>query len=142
MEIPQIDLEDDNGAGKGVRPPPPLPMDDPEHQIKMMLDRALAPRDPFAEFCEETTLNGWYYLAKRGVGLIPRSYWVLVVFASLCAAAFFCHGATTEWLGSTTLITVDSVSASLDKVVFPAITVCNQNQVFENNNIIDMQGGF
>ena len=104
-------------------------VDDSERRLKIMMDQALAPRDPFSEFCEETTLNGWYYLAKRGVGLIPRSFWAVVVLASLCAAAFFCHGATTEWLDSTTLITVDSVSASLNKVVFPAITVCNQNQV-------------
>ena len=93
------------------------------------MKQALAPRDPFSEFCEETTLNGWYYLAKRGVGIISRTYWSLVVVASICAAAFFCYGITNEWMDSSVIITVDSVSASLDKVVFPAITICNQNQV-------------
>ena len=104
---------------------------DEEDSLKQLMKQAIAPRTPFSEFCEETTLNGWYYLSKRGVGLVGRSYWFLVVLASLGAAGFFCHGTTSEWLDSTVIITVDSVSASLDKVVYPAITVCNQNQVGE-----------
>ena len=102
---------------------------DEEDSLALLMKQAIAPRGPFSEFCEETTLNGWYYLSKRGVGLVGRSYWSLVVLASLGAAGFFCHGTTSEWLDSSVIITVDSVSASLDKVVFPAITVCNQNQV-------------
>ena len=102
---------------------------DEADSLELLLKQAVAPRGPFSDFCEETTLNGWYYLSRRGVGLIGRSYWSLVVLASLGAAGFFCHGTTSEWLDSSVIITVDSVSASLDKVVYPAITVCNQNQV-------------
>ena len=47
MEVFRIDVEEANHEG----------------QLKELMDQALAPRDPFSEFCEETTLNGWYYLA-------------------------------------------------------------------------------
>ena len=104
-------------------------LDPDEDPLEHMMNEALAPRGPFSEFCEETTLNGWYYLAKRGLGMIGRSYWSLAVLASILLAVFFCYGATTEWLNSDVLITVDTVTASLDKVAFPGLTICNQNQV-------------
>ena len=90
---------------------------------------ALKPRNQFSEFCEETTLNGWYYLAKQNIGKIGRIYWGLVVLGSLVLSGFFIYGATNEFLQSTVIITVDSVTASLDKVLFPSLVVCNQNQV-------------
>ena len=95
----------------------------------LKLQETLKPRNQFSEFCEETTLNGWYYLAKKSVGRIGRSYWGLVVLGSLVLSGFFIYGATNEFLDSTVIITVDSVTASLDKVLFPSLVVCNQNQV-------------
>ena len=89
----------------------------------------LKPRNQWTEFCEETTLNGWYYLAKQNIGKIARSYWGLVVLGSLILAGVFVYGATDEFLNSTVIITVDSVTASLDRVLFPSLVVCNQNQV-------------
>ena len=98
----------------------------------LKFQEALKPRNQFSEFCEETTLNGWYYLAKKSVGRIGRSYWALVVLGSLVLSGFFIYGATNEFLDSTVIITVDSVTASLDKVLFPSLVVCNQNQVPQN----------
>ena len=117
----------------GENSPEPHPDGDP---LEQMMKEALAPRSTFSEFCEETTLNGWYYLAKRGVGRISRSYWSLAVLASIGLALFFCYGATTEWLDSDVIITVDSVTASLDKVAFPGLTVCNQNQVIRFTRLL------
>ena len=89
----------------------------------------IKPRNQLKEFCEETTLNGWYYLAKKGVGKIGRGYWVLVVLFSLCLSGNFIYSATNEYLDASVIITVDSVTASLDKVIFPSLVICNQNQV-------------
>ena len=92
-------------------------------------DQILKPRNQFSEFCEETTLNGWYYLAKRSVGKVGRSYWLLVVVCSLVLSGWFIYGATNQFMEASVIITVDSVTASLDKVLFPSLVVCNQNQV-------------
>ena len=92
-------------------------------------DEVFKPRNQFSEFCEETTLNGWYYLAKRSVGKIGRSYWLVVVVGSLILSGWFIYGATNEFMKASVIITVDSVTASLDKVLFPSLVVCNQNQV-------------
>ena len=93
-----------------------------------ILDK-LKPRNQFDEFCEETTLNGWYYLAKQSIGRIGRTYWSMVIIASLVIAGFFIYGATVEFFESSVIITVDSVTASLNKTLFPSLVVCNQNQV-------------
>ena len=92
-------------------------------------DEIFKPRNQFSEFCEETTLNGWYYLAKRSVGKIGRSYWLLVVVCSLVLSGWFIYGATNQFMDASVIITGNSVTASLDKVLFPSLVVCNQNQV-------------
>ena len=86
-------------------------------------------RSIFEEFCEETTLNGWYYMAKQNLTKCSRVFWAFMILSSIGLAVFFCVGIVTEFLNSNVIITVDSVSASLDNVLFPSIVVCNQNQV-------------
>ena len=86
-------------------------------------------RSIFEEFCEETTLNGWYYMAKQNLTKCSRVFWTFMILSSIGLAFFFCVGIVTEFLNSNVIITVDSVSASLDNVLFPSMVVCNQNQV-------------
>ena len=83
----------------------------------------------FFEFCENTTLDGWYYLVKQNISKSSRIFWAFVIFLSIGLAVVFCHGIISEFLVSDVIITVDSVSATLDNVLFPSIVVCNQNQV-------------
>ena len=84
---------------------------------------------PFFEFCEDTTLHGWNYLVKRNISKSSRLFWAFVIFLSIGLAVVSCHGIISEFLVSDVIITVDSVSATLDNVLFPSIVVCNQNQV-------------
>ena len=100
-----------------------------------MIDMMVKPRNQFEEFCEETTLNGWYYLAKKGVGKLGRGYWIGVVLCSLFLSGNFIFSATNEYLDASVIITVDSVTASLDKVIFPSLVICNQNQVIRLGQI-------
>ena len=79
------------------------------------------PRNQFSEFCEETTLNGWYYLAKRSVGKVGRSYWLLVLVGSLILSGWFIYGATNEFMDASVIITVDSVTASRTKFSSPPL---------------------
>ena len=73
-------------------------------------------RGVFDEFCEETTLNGWYYMAKQNMNKCSRFFWVLVILSSIGGAFFLCYGIVVEFLQSNVIITVESVSASLAEV--------------------------
>ena len=86
-------------------------------------------RSAFHEFCEETTLNGWYYMAKKNITRYSRFYWMGVIMSSLLGAFALCYGIVVEFLDSNVIITVQSVSASLDEVTFPSLVICNQDQV-------------
>ena len=86
-------------------------------------------RNTFNEFCEETNLNGWYYMAKKGLSKVSRVFWACVILGSIILSGWFNWVAFVQFMGSNVIITVDSVSASLDNVHFPAIIICNQNQV-------------
>ena len=96
-------------------------------------------RNNFEEFCEETTLNGWYYMAKQNLTKCSRLFWASMILSSIGLAFFFCIGIVTEFMNSNVIITVDSVSASLDNVLFPSMLVCNQNQVRDLRPILEFQ---
>ena len=72
---------------------------------------------------------GWYYLGKPFMGVGKKLFWVLVVLSSFVIAGLFCYTAITGFLTTYVLTTIDDVAAPLDKVVFPALVICNMNQV-------------
>ena len=96
-------------------------------------------RNNFEEFCEETTSNGWYYMDKQNLTKCSRLFWAFLILSSIGLAFFFCIGIVTEFMNSNVIITVDSVSASLDNVLFPSMLVCNQNQVRDLRPILEFQ---
>ena len=89
----------------------------------------LEPRSNFEEFCEETNLNGWYYMVKKNISKISRYFWATVIFASIFIACLFNYYIFWEFIKADVTITVESVTESLNKVLFPSIIICNQNQV-------------
>ena len=63
------------------------------------------------------------------MGVGKKLFWVLVVLSSFAIAGFLCYTAIIGYLTTFVLVTIDDVSAPLDKVIFPAVVVCNMNQV-------------
>ena len=82
-----------------------------------------------ADFCEHTSLHGWRYIFA---GNSPwRHIWVMIVCASIMIASFFIFTAASDFNRSTVVTTIHSTTESLDQVYFPAVTICNINQVNE-----------
>ena len=78
-------------------------------------------------YCEHTSLHGWYYIAK------DKKYWKIVwgiiVVASIIVASIFIYKAAEDFTKSTVVTTIQSTTVPLSEVYFPAVTVCNINQV-------------
>ena len=83
------------------------------------------------EFTQETSLNGMYFLGRRDLSWPRKLFWLVCVLVALTGAIQFNKLYVEEFLNDTVLITVKSVSASLDNVIFPAVTVCNNKKVRE-----------
>ena len=81
------------------------------------------------EFTQETSLNGMYFLGRRDLSWPRRLFWLVCVLVAFVGAIQFNKLYVEEFLNDTVLITVKSVSASLDYVHFPAVTVCNNKKV-------------
>ena len=81
------------------------------------------------EFTEETSLNGLYFLGRRDLSWPRRLFWLACILAAYAGAIRFNKLFVDEFLNDTVLITVKSVSASLDNIAFPAITICNNKKV-------------
>ena len=84
----------------------------------------------FKTYCEQTSLHGWYYIAKDGQKSRPwRIVWTTIVLAGIAVACFFIFNAADNFLKSTVVTTIHSTTVPLSEVYFPAVTVCNINQV-------------
>ena len=80
------------------------------------------------EYCEQTSLHGWYYIS----GSTRRAWkviWLAIVMTSIGVAAVFIFKAAEDFTKSTVVTTIQSTSEALSQVYFPAVTVCNINQV-------------
>ena len=80
------------------------------------------------QYCEQTSLHGWYYISGSS-----KSYWKVVwsaiVLTSIGVASLFIYKAAEEFTKSTVVTTIHSTTEPLSEVFFPAVTVCNINQV-------------
>ncbi len=98
-------------------------------------------------YCEQTSLHGWYYIIAadrrfwkgmwflvRDLMLLLRRYLIQlspmqIVTASIGVALAFVYTATEEFTKATVVTTIQSTTVPLSEVFFPAVTVCNINQV-------------
>ena len=82
----------------------------------------------FREYCEQTSLHGWFYTATSD-RKIWRLLWLLIVLTSMGVASVFVYKASEEFRKATVVTTIHSTTEPLSEVFFPAVTVCNINQV-------------
>ena len=82
----------------------------------------------FQRYCENTSLHGWQYIyVKSSKGW--RILWMGMVLSSVIIACCFVFKQTSEFTKATVVTTVDTTTAPLSDVFFPAVTICNINQV-------------
>ena len=62
-------------------------------------------------------------------GVIRKVIWLLVLLTFYSLAYFSTHEAIRQYMQSTTVTSMNSTTASLRDIYFPAISLCNVNQV-------------
>lgn len=84
----------------------------------------------FRTFCDETTLHGWRYIGLQNSFCHCHVFiWFVVVGAMSGLGIGFVISNTEEYINSGLQTNIETTTASLQDVYFPAITVCNINQV-------------
>ena len=89
-------------------------------------ERNTEPR--FVSFCNLTTLHGWNHLTSEQ-GATRKAVWSLAILASILASCYFAFLNIDEFMNSGTITSINSMTAPLSDITFPAITLCNVNPV-------------
>ena len=102
----------------------------------------------FEEFCESTGLHGWKYIGLvswkvfvfirffkllLSVHFQPKSkeryVWLIIVIGALGVAIFFLYMAIADFTSATVVTNIETTTAPLSEVFFPAIILCSINQI-------------
>ena len=81
------------------------------------------------EYCAQTSLHGWHYISVPGGRMAGRLVWTAIVLSSGGVASFLIYMAAEDFIKSKVVTTIHSTTEPLSEVYFPAVTVCNINQV-------------
>ena len=82
------------------------------------------------EYSEATTIHGIAYIFKNGLWPFERFLWILAVCLGVFLAIFLSVKAYVEWKDNPVLTTVATTGFPIEKVEFPAITICAQVILF------------
>ena len=81
------------------------------------------------EFANSTTIHGITYVFDRGIKAFDNLLWLLVVFFGAGIAVYMSVLAWNTWKEAPVLTSVSSTGLPLQKIDFPAITICSQGLI-------------
>ena len=82
----------------------------------------------FNSFCTHTTLHGWQYFATGSFTRLQKLFWCIIISISFFCATVLIYNNLLIFKNATVVTTVDTMTAPLDNIYFPSVTVCNLNQ--------------
>lgn len=79
------------------------------------------------QYAENTTIHGiGYIFGSSGISVLERLLWILIVCLGIFGAIFLSVTAYQNWQETPVLTTVATTGHPIEKVQFPAITICAQ----------------
>lgn len=82
----------------------------------------------FSTYCQQTSLHGWAYLTESN-HKYWRLAWALITITSIIGAVLLVLTEIHEFQHATIITTIGSLNVPLTEVYFPAVTICQINQV-------------
>ena len=81
------------------------------------------------EFANSTTIHGITYVFDRGIKAFDNLLWLMVVSIGAGIAVYMSVLAWNTWKEAPVLTSVSSTGLPLQKIDFPAITICSQGLI-------------
>ena len=78
------------------------------------------------EYSQSTTIHGFSYIGEDGLLIFERLLWIFIVCLGIFLSIYMSVSAYVEWKGNPVLTTVATTGFPIEKVEFPAITICAQ----------------
>lgn len=86
-------------------------------------------KENFLEYLTNSTLHGLRYIGTVTLSVVERVFFGLAFVMVICLAAYFISNIYQKWTSSPVIIGLDPVSTNIKEIPFPAVTLCNMNQV-------------
>ena len=83
------------------------------------------------EFSSVTTVHGITYLASSDHSFCARLFWILTVALAAIGTSYQVVSIWNLWGSSPVITTLETISYPIDKIEFPAVTLCPQGAVSE-----------
>ncbi|XP_045454262.1 pickpocket protein 28-like [Melitaea cinxia] len=80
------------------------------------------------EYLLTSTLHGLRYIGEKKLTWLERFFWLIAFGSSLICAGFFILNVYAKWRMSPMIVSINPENMPLNKLPFPAITICNVNQ--------------
>ena len=81
-------------------------------------------RKEFLSYLSETTVHGFRYIVQ-GNNTFERLFWILVIISGFLMSGHIIRSSFLEWDTTPLQTTVEKVSLPVERLDFPAITVCH-----------------
>ena len=91
-------------------------------------------------YAASTTIHGIQYIFEEKQKGLDRVLWIIAVGVSVFLALLLSFSAYVEWKENPVLTTVGTTGHPIEKVEYPAITICAQ--VMSNNIIFQIKVDF
>ena len=80
----------------------------------------------FQEYSETTTIHGIRYVLEKGSSYFERFLWLIIVLCGIGLAILISILAYIQWKENPVLTSISTTGYPIEKVPFPAITICAQ----------------
>jgi hypothetical protein len=78
------------------------------------------------EYSNSTTIHGIGYIFESGLWVLERLFWMIVVIIGIIFAITLSVAAYKQWKENPVLTSVATTGFPIEKVEFPAVTICAQ----------------
>ena len=92
-----------------------------------MEPQASNPKEFFKDFCEQTSLHGWNFLAYSKFKCIHVAFWLSVIIGASFVCMYCIYQSTDEFIEATVDFQTETLTEPLDNVFFPSIYISNKN---------------
>lgn len=86
-------------------------------------------RENVREYLVSSTLHGLRYIGTATLSVFERVFFGVSFFMVVVLAAYFISNVYQKWRETPVIIGLDPVSTNINEIPFPAVTICNMNQV-------------
>ncbi|KAI5730158.1 hypothetical protein M8J76_010655 [Diaphorina citri] len=86
-------------------------------------------RDIFHEYTQNSSLHGLRYMGNTELHIAERMFWIISFIMAIIASVLLISNLYAKWIYNPVIISLSPIATPLTAIPFPAITICNMNNV-------------